>query len=147
QGGTNIPSAIAAARAAFRRRASRDRILILVTDGENLEGDALAAATAAAAQDGLKIYTVGIGTTEGELIPLPSELGGGFVQDEKDVPVKSRLDESGLKAIASATGGAYVHLEGEGQSFDTFLRTVFAAVSKHDLIYRQQKIYTQRYQW
>ena len=146
-GGTNIPSAIAAARAAFRRRASSDRILILVTDGENLEGDALAAAKEAAAQDGLKIYTVGIGTAAGELIPLPPDLGGGFVKDDKGAPVKSQLDESGLKAIASATGGAYVHLEGEGESFDTFLRTVFAAVSKHDLIYRQQKIYTQRYQW
>ncbi len=146
-GGTNIPDAIAAARAAFRRRAGSDRILILVTDGENLEGDALAAAKAAVAQDGLKIYTVGIGTAEGELIPLPAELGGGFVQDEKGVPVKSHLDESGLRAIAAATGGAYVHLEGEGQSFDTFLRTVFGAVSKRDLIYRQQKIYTERYQW
>lgn len=146
-GGTNIPSAIAAARAAFRRRASSDRILILVTDGENLEGDALAAAKEGAAQDGLKIYTVGIGTAAGELIPLPPDLGGGFVKDDKGAPVKSQLDESGLKAIASATGGAYVHLEGEGESFDTFLRTVFAAVSKHDLIYRQQKIYTQRYQW
>jgi len=147
QGGTNIPSAIAAARAAFRRRASADRILILVTDGENLEGDALAAAKAAAAQDGLKIYTVGIGTAAGELIPLPAELGGGFVKDDKGTPVKSQLDEAGLKAIASATGGAYVHLEGQGETFDAFLRTVFAAVSKHDLIYRQQRIYIQRYQW
>ena len=147
QGGTNIPSAIAAARAAFRRRASADRILILITDGENLEGDALAAAKAAAAQDGLKIYTVGIGTAAGELIPLPPELGGGFVKDDKGTPVKSQLDEAGLKAIASATGGAYVHLEGQGETFDAFLRTVFAAVSKHDLIYRQQRIYIQRYQW
>jgi Ca-activated chloride channel homolog len=146
-GGTNIPNAIAAARATFRRRASGDRILILVTDGENLEGDALAAAKAAATQDGLKIYTVGIGTAAGELIPLPPDLGGGFVKDETGAPVKSHLDESGLKAIASATGGTYVRLEGEGETFDAFLRTVFGAVSKHDLIYRQQKVYTQRYQW
>jgi hypothetical protein len=52
-----------------------------------------------------------------------------------------------LKAIAAATGGAYVHLEGQGEGFETFLRTVFGAVSKHDLVYRQQKIYNQRYQW
>ena len=146
-GGTNIPSAILAARAALHRRPGSDRILILVTDGENLEGDALAAAKVAAEHEGLKIYTVGIGTSEGELIPLPSDLGGGFVKDEKGAPVKSRLDEAGLQAIASATGGAYVHLAGEGQNFDVFLRTVFGAVSKHDLVYRQQKIYTQRYQW
>jgi Ca-activated chloride channel family protein len=146
-GGTNIPSAILAARAALHGRPGSDRILILVTDGENLEGDALAAAKVAAEHEGLKIYTVGIGTSEGELIPLPSDLGGGFVKDETGALVKSRLDETGLQAIASATGGAYVHLGGEGQNFDAFLRTVFGAVSKHDLVYRQRKIYTQRYQW
>ena len=146
-GGTNIPSAIVAARAALQRRPGSDRILILVTDGENLEGDALAAAKEAAEREGLKIYTVGIGTSEGELIPLPPDLGGGFVKDETGAFVKSHLDETGLRAIASATGGAYVHLAGEGENFDAFLRTVFGAVSKHDLVYRQQRIYTQRYQW
>src|SRR6202044_1330031 len=73
RGGTNIPSAILAARAALSRRPGSDRILILVTDGENLEGDALAAAKQAAQQDGLKIYAVGVGTVEGDLIPLPSD--------------------------------------------------------------------------
>ena len=146
-GGTNIPSAILAARAALRGHPGSDKILILVTDGENLEGDALAAAGEAAKQDGLKIYTVGIGTAEGDLISLPSDLGGGFVKDETGALVKSHLDESGLQAIASATGGAYVHLEGQGENFDEFLRTVFSTVSKRDLIYRQQKVYNQHYQW
>ena len=56
------------ARAALSRHPGSDRILILVTDGENLEGDALTAARDAARQDGLKIYTVGVGTAEGDLI-------------------------------------------------------------------------------
>ena len=146
-GGTNIPSAILAARAALSRRPGSDRILILVTDGENLQGDALAAAKDAAQQDGLKIYTVGVGTVDGDLIPLPPDLGGGFVQDEKGVPVKSHLDEAGLTAIATATQGAYVHLGDQGGDFEVFLRTVFGSVTKHDLIYRQQRIYNQRYQW
>jgi Ca-activated chloride channel family protein len=147
QGGTNISSAILTARAALRRRPGSDRILILVTDGENLEGNTLTAAEEAAKQDGLKIYTVGIGTAEGDLIPLPSDLGGNFVKDDTGALVKSHLDEAGLNAIASATGGTYVHLGGPGEDFDAFLKTVFGAVSKHDLLYRQQKIYTQRYQW
>ena len=146
-GGTNIASAIVAARDALRRRPGSDRILILVTDGENLQGDALVAAQDAAKQDGLKIYTVGMGTADGELIPLPPYLGGGYVKDESGELVKSHLDESGLKAIASATGGAYVHLVGQGEDFESFLRTVFGAVTKHDLVYRQQRIYNQRYQW
>ena len=147
RGGTNIPSAILASRAALSRRPGSDRILILVTDGENLEGDALAAAKDAAQQDGLKIYTVGVGTVEGDLIPLPSDQGGGFVQDEKGALVKSHLDEAGLTAIATAAAGAYVHLGDQGGDFEVFLRTVFGSVTKHDLIYRQQKIYNQRYQW
>lgn len=146
-GGTNIASAIGAARDALRRRPGSDRILILVTDGENLQGDALSAAQNAANQDGLRIYTVGIGTVQGELIPLPPDLGGGYVKDESGEWVRSQLDESGLKAIAAATGAAYVHLVGQGEDFEAFLRTVFGAVSKHDLVYRQQKIYTERYQW
>src|SRR5258708_27923103 len=81
-GGTNIPSAIQAARVALRRHPGSDKILILVTDGENLEGDASTAAVEAAKQDGLKIYTVGIGTAEGDLIPLPSGLGADFVKDD-----------------------------------------------------------------
>ena len=147
RGGTNIPSAILAARAALSRRPGNDRILILVTDGENLAGDALAAAKDAAQQDGLKIYTVGVGTIEGDLIPLPSDQGDGFVKDEKGALVKSHLDEAGLTAIATATAGAYVHLGGQGEDFEAFLRTAFGSVTKHDLIYKQRKIYNQRYQW
>jgi Ca-activated chloride channel homolog len=146
-GGTNISSAIEAARAALHRRPGSDRILILVTDGENLTGDALTAAQQAAKQEGLKIYTIGIGTAAGDLIPLPPDQGGGFVKDETGALVKSHLDEGELKAIASATGGAYVRLGGQGEDFEAFLRTVFGAVARHDLVYRQQRIYTQRYQW
>ena len=61
-------------------RPGSDKILILVTDGEDLEGNALRRRQAAAQQDGLKIYTVGVGTANGDLIPLPADQGGGFVQ-------------------------------------------------------------------
>src|SRR3984957_19679059 len=70
RGGTNIASAIREAQAALRRRPNSDKILILVTDGEDLEGDALIAAQAAARDDGLKIYSIGVGTAQGDLIPL-----------------------------------------------------------------------------
>src|SRR5581483_2684769 len=84
---------------------------------------------------------------EGDLIPLPSDLGGGVVTDETGALVKSHLDEAGLKSIAAATGGAYVRLGQQGEDFETFLRTIFGAVSKHDLVYRARKIYIERYEW
>jgi len=92
RGGTNIASAIHVAQAALKDRPGSDKILVLVTDGEDLEGSALAAAKAAAQQDGLKIYTVGVGTANGDLIPLPADQGGGFVKDAAGNPVKSHLD-------------------------------------------------------
>ncbi len=147
RGGTNIASAIREAEAALRRRPSNDKILILVTDGEDLEGDALVAAQAAARQDGLKIYTVGVGTAQGDLIPLSANPNAGFVKDESGAFVKSRLDEPALKAIAAATGGQYAPLGPEGQGFESIYQRSLAPLLKHDLASRQQRVPLQRYQW
>ena len=76
RGGTDIANAIREAQAALQNRPGSDKILVLLTDGEDLEGSAVDAAKAAA-QAGLKIYTLGVGTANGDLIPLPAESGGG----------------------------------------------------------------------
>jgi Ca-activated chloride channel homolog len=147
RGGTDITSAIREAQAALRRRPGSDKILILVTDGEDLEGDALVAAQTAARQDGLKIYTIGVGTPQGDLIPVPANQGGGFVKDDSGAFVKSKLDEPALKAIAAATGGLYAPLGAQGQGFETIYKAGLAPMLKHDVASRRQKIYTERYQW
>jgi Ca-activated chloride channel family protein len=147
RGGTNIASAIRGAQAALRRRPGSDKILILVTDGEDLEGDALTAAQAAARQDSLRIYTIGVGTAQGELIPLTDSPNGGFVKDDSGEFVKSRLDEPALKAIAAATGGQYAPLGSQGQGFEALYQSSLAPLLKHDLASRQQKVYIERYQW
>jgi Ca-activated chloride channel family protein len=147
RGGTNITSAIHEAQAALRRRPGSDKILILVTDGEDLEGEALIAAKAAAQEDRLKIYTIGVGTAQGDLIPLSPERSSGFVKDEAGGFVKSRLDEPALKAIAGATGGLYAPLGAEGQGFETIYKQALAPMLKHDLASRQRKVYIERYQW
>ena len=134
-------------QAALERRPGSDKVLILVTDGEDLEGDSLAAARTAARQDGLKIYTVGVGTLAGELIPLPTGEGGGFVKDDAGTLVKSRLDEAALKAIAAATGGIYAPLGAQGEGLEAIFKAVFGSVGKHDLAVRRRKIYIERYQW
>jgi Ca-activated chloride channel homolog len=147
RGGTNISSAIREGQAALERRPGSDKVLILVTDGEDLEGDALATARTAVLQDGLKIYTVGVGTAAGELIPVPPDQGGGFVKDDAGALVKSRLDETALKAIAAATGGIYAPLGPQGEGLQAIFKAVFGSVAKHDLAFRQRKIYIERYQW
>ncbi len=147
RGGTNITSAIHAAQQALHDRPGSDKILILVTDGEDLEGDSLAAAKAASSQDGLKIYTVGVGSANGDLIPLPPERGGGFLRDSAGQWVKSRLDETALKALAAATGGIYAPLGADNRGLDTIYQAAIAPLAKHAIAARAQKIYTQRFQW
>jgi Ca-activated chloride channel family protein len=146
RGGTDIASAIREAQAALQNRPGSDKILILLTDGEDLEGSAIDAAKSAA-QTGLKIYTIGVGTSNGDLIPLPAESGGGFVKDDFGQYVKSHLDEAGLKAIAEATGGSYAPLGPQGQGLDSIYQSYIAPLTKHDLSSRQQKVYIERFQW
>ncbi len=147
RGGTDISTAIQAAQAALRRRPNSDKILILVTDGEDLEGSAFETAQAAAKGDGLKIFTVGVGTAAGDLIPIAPGQGGGFVKDDSGAFVKSRLDETALKAIAGATGGFYVPLGTQGEGLELIFQTVLGSIAKHELASRRQKIYIERFQW
>ena len=146
RGGTDIASAIREAQTALQNRPNNDKILVLLTDGEDLAGNDLGAAQAAA-KDGLKICTIGVGTANGDLIPIPAEQGGGFVKDESGQFVKSHLDEAGLKAIATATGGIYAPLGAQGQGLATIYQQALAPLATHELASRQQKIYTERFQW
>jgi Ca-activated chloride channel homolog len=147
RGGTDISSAIRAAQSALHNRVGSDKVLILVTDGEDLEGDALDTAKAAFKQDGLKIYTVGVGSANGDLIPLPPDQGGGFLKDNEGHFVRSRLDESALRALAQATGGAYAPLGTSNQGLETIYAQALAPLAKHELASRTEKVYIERYQW
>lgn len=107
KGGTDISEAIRTAEVAFGKGEGTSRALIIITDGEDLEENAVETAKQAAAQ-GIKIFTIGIGSTAGSLIPIKNENGGAdFVRDERGKAVLSKLDEARLKEIAQATGGFY----------------------------------------
>jgi len=147
RGGTDIASAIGEAQAAFRTEDNHDRILVLVTDGEDLEGNAVTAAEAAA-KDGVKIFTVGVGTTAGELIPVPTENGGTeFVKDASGQFVKSRLDEPMLKKIAAVTGGMYEPLGQRGEGLTAIYSQGLAPFQRHDLASRQHRVYLEQFLW
>jgi len=113
EGGTNISEAIALAVQTFGKSARGNRALIIFTDGEELSGDAVKEAKKAE-EAGVKIFTIGVGTIQGSLIPLEQE--GGFVKDAKGEVHKSKLDENRLREIAQATGGMYLHLESGPQT-------------------------------
>lgn len=146
QGGTDLASAIYEAETAFQNDANH-KILVMVTDGEDLEGEALAAATEAKSR-GLTIFTVGVGTPSGELIPLMSgRKNGAFVKDETGQPVKSRLDETMLQKIAEATGGRYEPLGQQAEGLEAIYREKLSLVPKQDLSERMQRVPIERFQW
>ena len=110
RGGTNIAAAISAAREAFGKAEGKVRALVILTDGEELDADGIAAAKKAA-NEGIRIFTVGIGSPEGSLIPITLPDGRqDFVRDNAGKPVTSILDESRLREIATATGGFYTQI-------------------------------------
>ena len=107
KGGTNITEAIELTIAALGKGEGTQRALILMTDGEDLEGASLDAAKAAK-EASIKIFTIGIGSPQGSLIPvLNTQNKNDFVRDKEGKPVLSKLDLSRLQEIASVTGGFY----------------------------------------
>lgn len=101
--GTEIGQAISLSTLSFSNRGDFGRVMILITDGETHDNTALDAAKRAADQ-GIKIFAIGIGTPEGK----PFKVDGEFIKDENGEMVVSRLNEELLQQIAAATGGGYI---------------------------------------
>jgi Ca-activated chloride channel family protein len=106
RGGTDIAAAIRAAELALGQKSKSLRALVLLTDGEELDEDGVEAARKAA-QSGIRIFTIGIGSPNGSQITLPN---GQVLRDRDGEVVTSKLDETRLKSIAESTGGFYVRL-------------------------------------
>src|SRR5260221_4355430 len=142
RGGTAIASAIDASLGGFDARQGKYEAIILITDGEDHEGDVKAAAQRAAGE-GVKIFTVGIGTAEGDLLPLGKD---GFVKDRSGQVVKSRLNEDTLKDIALTTGGAYVQGLGPSLGLDQVFRDHIATMERRELASTLERRYEERFQ-
>lgn len=102
--GTAIGDAIRLCIKSFSAQSEKSRVIIVISDGENHEDDAVEAAKLAA-ESGIKVYTIGVGSPEGQ--PIPME--GGLMKDKNGNIVVTRLNEDILKDVASAGGGAYIH--------------------------------------
>lgn len=142
RGGTNLTAAIDAGLAAFDGRQGKHQALVLITDGESHEGD-VKEAIKRASERGVKIYTVGIGTPDGELIPGES---GGFFKDRAGQAVKSRLDEETLQQVATDTGGVYLRTAGASLGLSELYRDYIASMEKRELASTLERRFEQRYQ-
>ncbi len=147
QGGTNIAKAIDEAMKGYTDTAFKNKAIILITDGEEIEGDALTAAKKAK-DAGVKIYTVGVGTKEGELIQINNEQGESeFLKDKDGNFVKSRLNEPLLREIALSTEGVYVKASGAQFGLDLIYEHDLSKMEKRELESKKEKKYHERFQF
>ncbi|MCL6582124.1 MAG: VWA domain-containing protein [bacterium] len=118
-GGTAIGQAIQTARKAFVQGEQKYKVLILLTDGEDHNSQPIEAAREAA-KDGIKIYTIGIGSKTGEPIPIRDQNGAhlGYQKDQSGRIIMSKLDEATLEKIATITGGKYYPASGAEMALD-----------------------------
>ncbi len=145
--GTVIGDAIRTALKGLQAGESGSRVLILLTDGEDHQSDPLAAAQEAA-RAGLKIYPIGIGSAQGEPIPVFDDQGkrSGFKRDKKGEIVLSRTDEKLLLQIAQETGGQYFRASVTGDEVDRIGQAV-ETLKQGDVKTQRLQRFENRYQW
>jgi Ca-activated chloride channel family protein len=108
--GTAISEAIDLAEKSFKNNPNKtQKVLILISDGENHDDDALARAQKAR-DKGMTIFTLGVGTAEGGLIPYNFDKRTDFKRDEKGEPIRTKLNEDMMRQLATAGGGDYYNL-------------------------------------
>ncbi len=125
--GTAIGNAITLASQSFSPSPNSQKAIVVITDGENFEDDAVSSARGAH-RDGREVDVVGVGTAAGAPIPMPD---GSYLTDERGEPVTTRLDEQGANEIARAGGGTFVN----GNSADavTVLKRSLDRLAKTEL--------------
>jgi len=147
EGGTNISEAIALASRTFGKSAMGNRALIIFTDGEELSGDAVKSAKAAT-DAGVRIFTVGVGTPQGSLIPISGEDGEtAFVKDSAGQVVKSKLDEKRLREVAQASGGFYLQLENGPRTMQQIYSGGLAKMQAAEFDVRLSRRPIERFEW
>ena len=120
---------------------AHSRVIVLITDGENHEDDALSVAERAA-QMGVSIYTIGIGTPEG----APISIGGDFIRDEKGEMVVSKLNEDMLRKIADITDGLYVRSSLKSIGLDEIVERI-EEMEKSELSTIRFEEFDEQYRW
>jgi Ca-activated chloride channel family protein len=144
--GTAIGAAIRASRQAFEDRSLRHRVLIIITDGETHDADALNEAELARAE-GILIYTLGIGTAEGAPVPEETRAGGvvSFKKREGRYII-SALNAALLQDIARVGNGAFYHWTGEGDILDRLYGTI-SRMGEVEMTQRYKELMNDIYQY
>lgn len=147
-GTTSIEHALQEAITVFDKVPERkSKLLLIFTDGEDFSSN-LTAIKQKAAEIGLHIITIGVGTMQGAPIPLYDLKGQqiGHQLDEKDAVVISRLNEGILHRLAQDTGGVFVPIKQDNEDIEQ-IKKYITSFEKEKLNNRQVKQFEEQYAW
>lgn len=142
RGGTAIEQALKTAADSFDKETDADRVVILITDGEDHEGDPLKVVNELKKR-GIELFSIGVGTLEGELVPTRE----GYLKDSSGRVVKSALNEGLLEKLARETGGFYVRSAPGDFGLDRIYKLGISPLQRGEQETRLAKIYEERYGW
>ncbi|WP_461588566.1 vWA domain-containing protein [Winogradskyella sp.] len=144
--GTAIHEAIQLAKTYYDDEEQKNRILIIISDGEDHEGDAIEIAEEAN-EEGIRIFTIGVGNIKGG--PIPIKRNGvvlNYKKDRNGETVITRLDETTLKEIAEETNGAYINGGNTSEVVDT-IKDLLEKMDKKEFESKQIADYKDQFQW
>lgn len=142
RGGTAIEQALKTAADSFDTQSEADRVMILITDGDDHEGDPVRMAEQLR-KDGIKLFCIGVGTLTGELVPTTE----GYVKDQQGRVVKSSLNEGLLEKLARETGGFYVRSAPGDFGLDRIYKLGISDLQRDEQESRLAKVYEERFGW
>ena len=148
RGGTRLEEPIRKALAGFRATGDVARVILLITDGEDLDSFPLDAARAAA-ERGIAIITIGLGSGEGSDVPLTDPTTGAraLLRDSEGRVVRSRLDATTLSEIARLTGGVYVPAGTGALDLDSIYEAHIAGLMRGQVDGSGRPVRNEGFQW
>lgn len=143
-GGSDISSAIKLATDTLKQTGQKNNTLILISDGEEHEGD-LDAVVAEAEQSGVRIFAIGVGTEDGGFVPHP-DFSGGFLLDSSGAKILSRLEADVMRELASSTEGRYV-VAGGGGDIPAMIEAAVQGMDVFEMKGGKTRVLIEFFQW
>jgi len=146
-GGTNIAAAIRLAKDSFERTSDADRVILILSDGEEHD-DASLGVLKSVTDDKLKIFTIGIGTEKGALVPVYNDAGTviDYMKDESGNHVVSRLNAETLKKLALDGRGSYYQATLQGTEIPSLINEL-SSLKRGKLAVEQIRRFKPLYQY
>jgi Ca-activated chloride channel family protein len=145
RGGTAIGAALEKALESFEyEESTADKVIVLVTDGEDHEGDP-ARWIEPLKERGIRVYSIGVGTIQGELVPGADR--NGYLKNQQGEVVKSALNETPLQQLAMATGGIYVRSAPGDFGLEQVYDHGIDQLQREELDSKTMRIYEERFMW